>query len=528
MHPYQKMSKAQNPLNMSGSEIYTYLNSGRYIPASLKKQLQEKLEFERKSNRFSALDEFYTMFASTTDKKKKKIEVVEYPSLPENKEKNTDSIHDKNVIDFNAITNQNSTGIQCDVRNSASIFVDDKLFLSYPNIKKMYDSYMLHRIMMRYYCIRRKINNLNLLSMVNPAKAVTFKSIFFFELLMNQKNFLEKYIKIYENLRELTKLYKDKVFVSVIEKYDNANDKIHDQCKKIKKLFEKIENVRTLIREYCADHDVVIGEYFKFAYSILDRSFDNTNDNAEFISGRIYENILGTINKIMKEIDSDVDCEYCVYLKNDGKSSTEPNIIIDGISTWTYICCDEEISTSYEFDDELLDRNKLIDITVNELDLFFRKKTRHDDSHYIRLHFNDQKPHDININFYIQDEIPKSKIYVQIKDLPKNTKIITSIIRNHDLDENINVRIVTPKNNHSRFWLNKKTNSLHKLTKKEYDMLNTSWKDNYSLNDTNKNKFVVDYLFNELLSENNNKTYITPDMYNSFKKMAFYTSNKTI
>ncbi len=518
----------KNPLDLSAPEIYAYLNSGQYISPSVKKQLQQKLDFERKSNRFSALDEFYTMIASSSSNKKEpKKKTVDYPELCKNSSQLSVSVQ-KNVIDFTSITNQNTTIAV--TKNLDTIFVENELLLSFIDIQKLLDSYAVQRVIMRYFSIRRKIKNLKLLSKINPPKAQFFKSMFMFDSLVEQENMLIDYIKIFQGLEQLKNLYDSKDFLSLVNNYNIANGKIMPSCK-TKKLFEKFLYIAYMCSKTCPIFESKIKEYFQFAFDIIDQVF--IVDNETQVIDKYYEileQILVTMNDMAISIDDEIECDYCVYVKGFKKDmSFIPMFVKDGISAWTYISCDEEITTELEFDDELMDHHELANITFDELQIFFNKRIKHEDSHRIQLRFTDKKPHIININFYIQDqEIPKPKIYIKIKDLPKNALVMTSIIRNHDLDEELDVPIITPKNNHMKHWLNRRSKSSrmnsHKLSEQEYKMLNAVWQNNYSIKDTQKNEFAVNYLFNQLLTEDKYNKYIKPQMLASFKKMAFDTS----
>lgn len=536
------MSRIQkNPMDLSGSELYAYLNSGQYITPSTRKQLQQKLDFDRKSNRFSALDEFYTMISTTNKKKTQKEKIPEYPELCKKiskaEETNKKSLG-KNFIDFTSITEENisekSSHSTSHMEQVNTIIVGNELILSFFDIEKMIKDFSVNRIIMQYYSIRRKIRNLNLLSKINPSKGQLFKILFMFENLKKQKKQLKKYVNIFQGLAQLRKKYCDDDFLSILLNYNSNENQIISN--KMRKIFNKISYIIQLIKDTSPKYEAVVKEYFQFAFDIMDHKY-NTNSIVHSLtdeSQRICDEILLTMINIAADVTLDFDCDYCVYIQSSSNEPANPILVKDGISTWTYICHDEEITTELEFVDELIDSHKLSDITFEELQLFFKKMIKHEDSHYIHIRFNDRKPRNININFYISEQqIPRSKVFIKINDLPKNAMVLTSIIHNHDLVEQLKVPIIVPKNNKLNVWLTQKYrshhhNSCYKLSKKEYDALDSSWKNSYTLIDTHKNSFTVNYLFNQLLLEDKDNTYVKPEMLKSFKKLAFNTSKKTI
>lgn len=74
------------------------------------------------------------------------------------------------------------------------------------------------------------------------------------------------------------------------------------------------------------------------------------------------------------------------------------------------------------------------------------------------------------------------------------------------------------------YWLNKRPiNELYILSHREYNSLPLYWRNEYSLEDSTKNLFVVDYIFQKLL-EYDKKNIIQPQMFRSFCQLAKKTS----
>jgi len=130
------------------------------------------------------------------------------------------------------------------------------------------------------------------------------------------------------------------------------------------------------------------------------------------------------------------------------------------------------------------------------------------------------------MNYFIDEEIPCRKVNLQITGLPENTLVLSSMIHNHDLDNQQFVVPPVPRHNVNN-WLNQKMqNALYKLTPTEYSTLHSELRKNVSYDDTQKNIFNIDYLFNELLEHDPTNTIIKPEMINSFRKLALITSSK--
>lgn len=73
------------------------------------------------------------------------------------------------------------------------------------------------------------------------------------------------------------------------------------------------------------------------------------------------------------------------------------------------------------------------------------------------------------------------------------------------------------------YWMNTE-NVMNTLDQREYQYLDPTWKKQYSYDDTSKNGFTIDYLFNELLKNDIDNLVINEDMFPSFCKLAKISS----
>ncbi|XWV26505.1 hypothetical protein QJ857_gp0564 [Tupanvirus soda lake] len=528
----------KNPLTMSSAEIISFLNSGQYISSSLKKQLQEQLDNDRKSNRFSALDEFFAVVGSgakdNINKKntKKETKVEQFPSLKSVSSNDTiSSTKNQPSINYGVIINPDSSDAVSKQKNVKPLFVDDKMILCYDDIQNMYNDYAIYRIRLQFLSLNRKIDTLNLLEKIDSDKGKKFKSRFYFDRLVSQEKPLRKCIEICIALNYLQTLFKDIGFGAVLNNCKTLTNlgKTNFNHKDIDKLCDE---AIILLRD-CNDMPLIFdGDYSKYRndikkyldYSIntLDKitSFNNKTIQKVFKeTDEIYCNIGNLIDQIIKDNDPHIDCDYCV---NIGSSESNP-ISLEGISTWTFISCDDEINTSVC--EKLLDKDTLSYITEDQLESYFNKRKKYDDADFIRIYTKNHKQYCISIFYYLQETIPKPKVTVKIENLPEGSSIFTSMLRNYDLEDEIDIPILIPQAMNPKLWLKRRIkNELYKLSKEEYEKLDPSWKKAYTYNDACKNGFVVDYVFNELLNQDNN-VFIRPEMLNSFRSLALSTSN---
>ncbi|XWV25245.1 hypothetical protein QJ856_gp0527 [Tupanvirus deep ocean] len=534
----------KNPSTMSSAEIVSFLNSGQYISSSLRNQLQEKLDNDRKSNRFSALDEFFAVVGSGTKdnvvKKntKKENKAEHFPSLkPLSSDKTTTpnnttilSANNQPPINYGVIINPDSTHTSFNQNNVKPLFVGDKMILHYDDIQNMYNEYAVHRIRLHFLSLNRKIDTLNLLEKVDATKGKQFKSKFCFDRLVSQEKSLRKCIEICIALNYLQTLFKDIGLGAILNNCKALINlgKTNFDHKDINKLCEDANNL------FCDCGDMLLifdGDYFKyqnnikeylnFSTSTISKIMSHNNKTIQKIfdeTDKIYYSIGDMIDQIIKENDPHIDCDYCV---NIGSSESNP-ILPEGISTWTFLSCDDEINTSvYE---KLLDKDTLSFITEDQLESYFNKRKKYNDADFIRIYIKNHKQYCISIYYYLQEIIPKPKMTVKIENLPVGSSIFTSMLRNYDLDEKIDVPVVVPQSMTPKLWLRRRIkNELYRLSKEEYENLDTSWKKAYTYDDTSKNGFVVDYVFNELLNKDDS-VYLKPEMLNSFRDLAISTS----
>ena len=214
--------KRIDPLDMEIADIITYLKSGAYIPSHIRTALQEKIENHRNENPYHSLgmNEFLAMISP--DKTKQNTfetkEMEAFPSLGEQIQPNNTQRINYGTL-FKPGENTGNTP-------NKSLFVKDKLVLSFNEIKKTYNDLAIYRIKMQYMILNHNIHLLDSMGIINVEKANIFKKYFQYDNWKIQENILRQCIIIYGELQNII------VFLQMVynlcEKYE-SNSKLIPQ-----------------------------------------------------------------------------------------------------------------------------------------------------------------------------------------------------------------------------------------------------------------------------------------------------------
>jgi len=531
------MSNSKIPTNLSGTEIISFLNSGKYVSPSTRQQLEDQLKEDRQYNRFSPLDEFFATIVTDNQKnitqKTKMNGIEDFPSLNNNLDK---KIEPQTVLNFTTFANSDKSINESVQIQNKSLFDNDNLVLPFIYIQQMYDYYTIHRIRLQYVCLNRKINILNSIEKVNQIKGKIFKQKFNFTNMIDNESNAKKCITIHIALNELEFIHK-KILPQLLKKCQKilSTKKILDAVTqyhfidKIKALCKKYDNFIAHLTEKFAKYQTDIQKSYEFTKNILSNIIMLDEEKIlQYIDESInVSNVLSKLNvKIIDDNDPHTNCEYYVVLDNKQSSPTrgaQTPIYPIGLSTFIYLPCEQNIDLSTK--NKSFDSDVLNSMSEYDLELYFNKNKVDNDSHHIRLNFKNSKIKTININYDLDEIIPKQKMFVKITDSPTNVSVWASVLRNYDLDEIIQLPPI-PGINNSKFWLKKCMNNLsYRISEEEYNLLHPSWKEIYSYTDTSKNIFIVDYLFNEMLMNDSANLVIKPNMLNSFRNFAYNTSS---
>lgn len=517
------MSSHIDPTLMSTAEIIALLNSGQYISSILKQKLHERLEEDKKSNRFSALDEFFAVIKASNVKskssgkksktKKNKKNIEDYPilkHLPKKKQFFTN-------MDYRSLINKQSTTDNV----SSSLIVDHQLILPYDSILHIYQFYAAYRIRIHYLSVCRQIDHLNLMEQINPLKGKHFKKIFYFTDLVETEIKLRKCIEICRELDQIHSLMEE--MIHICTRYQNMFNTKSPSSYHI--LMTSLQRFKTSVIDVPTIEKIFVGEYYKYSMNCIEyfRFLTETMEQMEKMDLQHPKQTTDKLNQFMYEIsqlstqiinDNDPHI-YCHYHVQIGTPS-EP-IIPLGLYTWTYVSCEDDITTDNDY--ETLSEDDLMVMEEDELFDFFHKNINYD---LYFIDFYSLKHTRMTFNFHL--EINTSKVSVEITDLPSDSHIYYSIIRNPDLEEKLSVPILIPKLLDHERWLTKNVrDELYELSSDEYHHLDPYMQTKYSYYQSKENAFAMDYLFNELL-QNDVNGHIHESMYASFKKLALKTS----
>lgn len=510
---------------MNAAEIHSYLNSDRYISASLRKQLEEKLEEEKKSNRFSPLDEFFAVIAPNSMKvtKKNNETTDEYPTLGA-----ATNITKKTSLNYGALIKQN----YADEENPTikPLFTGDKIFVDFHDIERIYKEFGIYRIRLQYLLLNKKIHILDSLSMLNHEKGTHFKNYFGYEKMVKDSIIFGKcifacmcinMILVYlEEVKDLLKKYKTCENFIITDHTQKLGLKLN-QLKSIgsiltqtgKNLAELYED-RALINKYgtySTDYNKILSQVQLLSGRLPAVSKKNINDLVKKCTGLSLDT-KNLIEKIVEDHDPHIECQYSVYFK----CSTGSNIFPMGIYHSMYLDCGDDIDLSTR--NRSLGDPMLQTISLEEMQSYFSKNKNNNQNTFIRIWVKHPKYMYYNINYYIAEEVPTSKVEIKLHNLPRESHALTSTFYNWEMNNFVAPAMLPPIRED---WFEHKTrNSLHKITKEEYDKINPELRDAYPYEETNKNIFAVDFLFNELHKCDDTQTIIKPEMLNSFRIMA--------
>lgn len=544
---------AKNVSNMTVTEIAIMLNSGQYISAATKKQLQEKLQYERNMNRYNALDEFFAIAGSKNEpstkskSKKNKNHNDEFPTLDnksDNHNSHNNAIDQKNINFGSIVGKKNPEELIIDDKINP-LFVNNQLVLSWADIDEIYEYYAIYRIRMQHIILNKKIYMIDSIDAMNPGKADIFKKYFNYDRMVGQENQLSNCLNILLEIRSLTNCFK--LIIDLLTKYRNrlALNELIDPAP-LKKMLDAINSSYQEIKLIA---NLFVGPFSKYLDEInkyLD-FIENLLENISNITGSIgtdknvsltilsqasvmYLKIDKLIDQIIDDNDPHIECEYYVSLK----SSASNPIFPYGLSTSIYLSCDEEIGLSdlcakqqieqdfglFTNKNKSVDKSHIENLTQDEFSNYFAKmKADNNKSHFIKIILKHPNYRCISLNYDLEEIIPVPKASIKITGLPENTLLSTSILRNRNLDEKMKI-FNTPNINLTNI-LNRRThNDLYKLSEPELNLFGSDWKDYYST----KNIFVVDYLFNEMLNHDRNNILINTSMIYSFRDLANKTS----
>lgn len=455
--------KTQNdPMDMSIPEIITYLKSGTYIPSHIKTSLQEKIEKHRNENKYNSLsmEEFFAMISP--EKSTKNIidngKVIEaFPSLNDIDPNNEDNAQ----INYGALFN-----IQSDAMSESpkSLFVQDKIVLSFNVIKKVYDDLGIYRIKMQYLILNHNIHLLDTMRIINKNKADQFKKIFKYDDWKHQEDLLKRCIMVYGGLVHII-IFLQMIF-ELCTKYDDVV-----YFEKCYSTYLNIRHVHKLFEDEFHKYLQELLPCFEFINNILDNFSHQKREEIIHQLHIIKKQIIvfskcvnRVINKITKEFDPHIYCEYYVTLD----ALNEKYIDVDHLCSRMFnLNYEDPISVSLEgqlIADDLHPNITLSTMNRNIEDKILKRISVEEFRHYISP---PKKPYGLNFfritltennqclhfNYKLEEKIPVHRAILKIYNLPAHSHLFASMLINADLNPKKMPNIITINQPCANYWL---------------------------------------------------------------------------
>ena len=542
----------KDPSQLQDSDIVAYLNSGKYISSMTRKMLEEKIGKEKQVNSYPEMktniyltpNERTNFFTSSRknelsslnkgkmseqDKRSETLKntKVEFPALAptENASIIVPENDDKPLINYNSLV-KNSEQIQRISNNK--MFVGNELILQFKHIQDMYNDYAIHRIRLQYLILNRKIHIIDAINYINFKKGAELKRIFDYPKWVREEMELKKCLNMYLILTQLIHFLKVlSVLLSECQlRLDNdlpiECDHVHKVVMDTKMECNDITIIPKIINENLGEYRTEIMECLKLIRDTVNNINKMNKDKMPIILTEIStkrSDLQNIINDVIIAYDPHIECDYRVSIN----INRENPIIHNGLGTFIYLSCNEKIDLSLKtkyINDTLLK-------TMNEKKLrkMFSKSKIGNCDNIIQIQLSDPYKK-INISYDINNlEVPFAKSTIKIVDLPPESYIFSTVLRNPSLDRKMYLSSHVQGPVISDFWLHsKRLNNSRILSKEEYNNLDPQLTQAYSLGDTNKNIFHVDFLFDMLLKADKENTYIKPDMLQSFETLAKDTS----
>ncbi|MEM3063009.1 MAG: hypothetical protein QW303_05655 [Nitrososphaerota archaeon] len=489
--------------NLDTEEIRRILNSGKYITVSVRKSMLERLKGSYKP---SSSEQSSSINPSGSLKDGKSYD-EEFPLLG----KSSVNVDERTKLKYTDLLSRKS-------QPSSLLFRGNKMILAWNEIIRMYDYYAIYRIRMKYLLLGRKIRILDSIYNINREKGERFRQFFRYNKLRSKYLAMERCIMIYLIMKNV-QLSLDLLGELVLNYSSIKNDEASfgPKIRKVKEHLSFIGEKLNFIRDDSLGQIEKMVEFIGKLYHVIIKEEDLPDDK-EILANRI-GTMKSCVEEMLKKIVDNNDiylrCSYNVCLR----SSDVNKIVPVGLTTTIYLDCQEEISL--EIPEQNLDTTVLEKMELEDLESFFDRKMMDKYLHFIYLWMNHPKMGSIYINYYVSEQIPSGGVEIQITDLPLGSKVFTSMLGGSE--DILHIPMFVKPNPVGRLY--KRTNNpLYIITPEDYKYLDPMLKEKYQYEDTSRYIFLVDYIFSELLSYDESFMIIKPNMLDSFRILASFTS----
>ena len=530
--------------NLTVEEINKILSNNQFLIPSHKKKLLDRLEYLRNNSdpiqiKSSSVEKYSgNIFSrptnlhinSTPASTSKIINMDEFPIMnsvydtyQESDKKNIDHIHFKKIIDKS---------------NLETLFVDNEMILDYTEVEKMYKKCAIDRIHITYLELDMKLNIMKKLEMSDDR--------------LNSKLMVLKFcLRSYLRINDIINMLKSAIITT--EKYKKAK-----LMKSVLFNLNKMTLIDTTPLEGTPQESTDRspgGTDIKFKTIIIPNILAVKKCVNDFMTGttcisnmnylqNIIDDLISIQNYIATEFDTKHECDYHISLSPD----TGRTITLNGISSYAFHKHGDIHMKSYIIYPEhiaIFKKKHKINSFMSSNDKFIEgiQKYSTDSSNYVLIIPNsddDCSMQKFHIYFTIRGVIPFNKGSVKIINQSSDAFILTSDINkpletDADADAESKPTVIIPPSQKLQLyqnWLRQRSRSepsLFRPEKSEYDNLSENLLKDYAYEDTDKNMFYVDYVFDQL-QQSDNTNIVRPDMLDSFRELAYNTSvnKKTI
>jgi hypothetical protein len=465
------MSLLKSIETMPARDIEDILKNNRYIPASTKIVLEERLAIL---------------------KKEKKVQ-IDFPTI---------LLDDETIPQIPCDESTYFDQIMKDKKDN-SIFESNKLMLDYAIIKEFIDNTVAIKIKIMYYDLIRKNQILNAVRLSKNKRWNKIKKVFEFEKSIEEEQNYRHIIEICNHLNRILYII-DSIDdnVSCIQELKSITFSMNYDRNIFCELINDIENLYLNISRLRVEDDRQI---------FLDLS-DYTEKLLTTITFYFSPNIecIYIANITKQDMPEDIS--------NDSENENERNTIdLICIIYKNIIYTKNQTKSQYIFD---FHDSQLYDASIEEVKnmLMNNKKYIHLPNNFLFIHnfelHNDKRAPILRIYYEIYEENNNDEdiYFLNIMNMPPQSRYITSMIKLNIRQLNENFKTI----NNTSFDINSYIQK--SWLQDTYSDLSTS-----STNITDNQK-AVDYIFEELLRSAEANGLILPEMRESFTQLAFENS----
>lgn len=379
-----------------------------------------------------------------------------------------------------------------DIEISNNSCIKQIIKIQYSLIESLYKKYAIYRIMIYISVLNR---NIKLVNKYQEKNILTEYYILKYNKWIHEKNKLDDCLKI---LLYINNLINQLVYINNnLKSIENIHKKIMGATNTI----TLITNNK-ILSDALSKIDIIIQTLLKTP-NIADLTLISHINHTK-------HNLCAVFDQIISIFDPHILCEYHINLDDILYDHIEPL----GIFHIIYLSYG-----SYMVPTISLDNDELMNVTLLSQEKIFNylEKNLFGKNKNIIIIKNYNNDINIRIRYDIANNIKDYEI--KIIGLPHNVYV--------DMNKKIEYNIIPIKSFSlkKKKWQNTKKCTLKVIEKKNYKNLDSDLKTKYSHYDTNKNIFVVDYLFDKLLKLDKRNEIINKTMYDSFVNLAVNTSS---